>query len=537
MPILCLPSSYSLEESKLRGGYYTPNKIAFFLVNWAIQDPNSHILEPSCGDGQFIDAIVEKFGNKPRITGIELFPMEAKKAKSRGNNKTEIIVTDAFSWFRETSAQQEFDVVVGNPPFIRYQNFPEEHRVHAFSIMKEEGLSPSKLTNAWTPFVVLATRALRTGGRLAMVLPAELLQVSYAAELRNYLVQKYDQLTIVTFRKLLFPAIQQETVLLLGIRGNTSSAKISFVELNGDLDLAKNLKYSTHKTRDLNHKSEKWTQYYLTKSELDLVRAIEKAGEFTKLGEYADVDVGIVTGNNQFFIMTEMDAKQRGLLPKCIPIVGRSNQIPGLLFTEKHYNGLLKENEKCLLLQLGDVERDKLSYKEKIYVSDGEKNSLGYKCKIRFPNWWNVPSVWAPDAFMLRQIHDGPRIVSNKGRATCTDTIHRIRMKQGVSSDSLAVYAFNSATFAFAEIRGRSYGGGVLELEPTEAENLLIPRINKNAPLAEANEMVLSGDLEKALDFIDNLVLRSVGLSKIDITKLRGIWEKMYGRRLARKRL
>src|SRR5262249_21470581 len=70
-----------------------------------------------------------------------------------------------------------FDVIVGNPPFIRYQNFQEEHRKPAFEIMQRAGLSPNRLTNSWVPFVVAASFLLSDKGRLALVIPAELLQV------------------------------------------------------------------------------------------------------------------------------------------------------------------------------------------------------------------------------------------------------------------------------------------------------------------------------------------------------------------------
>ena len=66
-----------------------------------------------------------------------------------------------------------------------------------------------------------------------MVLPAELLQVKYAKELRGYLASKYSSLSVVTFRKLLFPQIQQETILLLGIRQDNAGAEVSLHELDG----------------------------------------------------------------------------------------------------------------------------------------------------------------------------------------------------------------------------------------------------------------------------------------------------------------
>ena len=78
-----------------------------------------------------------------------------------------------------------FDAVVGNPPFVRYQQFPEVQRAAAFSLMAEFGFHPNRLTNAWVPFLALSSLCLGENGRLAMVIPAELLQVTYAAEIRK----------------------------------------------------------------------------------------------------------------------------------------------------------------------------------------------------------------------------------------------------------------------------------------------------------------------------------------------------------------
>ncbi len=44
----------SLDENKLRGGYYTSSAIADWLCAWAIRSPKDRVLEPSCGDGAFL---------------------------------------------------------------------------------------------------------------------------------------------------------------------------------------------------------------------------------------------------------------------------------------------------------------------------------------------------------------------------------------------------------------------------------------------------------------------------------------------------
>lgn len=526
-------------QQKQRGGYYTPDAIATVLADWAIQDANARVLEPSAGDGQLVAAASRRVNDAGRIVAIELYPEEAQKVAIRGGTITEAIAGDFFTWFKNHGEPGSYDVVLGNPPFIRYQHFREDHREVAFRLMQVEGLHPSKLTNAWLPFVAVATRALRTGGRLALVLPAELLQVTYAGELREYLARKYSHLTVVTFKELIFGGILQEIVLLLGIRQDTT-AQMAFVELETLSDLQVSRITNVDEVEvDLNHAREKWTQYYLTPKELDLIRELEDSNVFGRLGQYADVDVGVVTGRNEFFVLAQNEADRLGLLDRCLPLVGRSFQIPGLVLRREEWEALVAANSKCLLLQLGDVPRLSLSPSALSYVETGEQKAYheGYKCRIRLPHWWKVPSDWAPDAFLLRQIYDGPRIVENRVGATSTDTIHRIRTKNGVDPSWLAAASMNSLTWAFAEIRGRSYGGGVLELEPTEAEGLPFPRPGPvDFSVDDLDHLARKSGSESVLNEVDQTSLMSAGLAKHDVSVLRGIWQKLHRRRMSRKR-
>lgn len=524
-------------DVKLRGGYYTPPELANMLAEWAIQSGREQVFEPSCGDGIFLAAAKQRLQAGGRITGVELFPSEADKARERGGPNADVFAGDVFSWFAAHGKLGSFDAVLGNPPFIRYQNFPEEHRQVAFELLRAQGLHPSRLTNAWLPFVVLATCALRVGGRLALVLPAEVLQVGYAAELREYLARNYEELTLVTFRKLVFKDIQQETVLLMGVRAPGATARIVFRELN-DLKGLPTLNGNHDAfTVDLDHAREKWTQYYLSATELALVRELERSPDLTTLGALVEVDVGIVTGRNEFFVVRPSEAKTLGILRWCVPLVGRSAQIPGVRLTRLEWDALVDKDDRCLLVKIPDVDRAQLHSDALAYVELGELNRYdeGYKCRLRLPRWWVVPSYWVPDAFMLRQIYDGPRLVLNASEATCTDTIHRVRARQGVTATSVVATAVNSLTFAFAEIRGRSYGGGVLELEPTEAEALPFPPVGE-LDLPELNELFRKHGLRAVLDEVDRRVLMPAGLGAIDLTILRGIWTKLASRRLERKR-
>ena len=170
------------------------------------------------------------------------------------------------------------------------------------------------------------------------------------------------------------------------------------------------------------------------------------------------------------------------------------------------------------------------------HIREGEAKAIhkGYKCSIRAP-WYAVPSVWIPAGFVFRQIYDFPRVVLNKAKATSTDTIHRLNCK--ANPERVIANTYTYMTAASAEIEGRSYGGGVLELEPTEAERLLVPAAPGEAlPLDECDRLIRVGRLDEALSENSRLVLmREMGLSKIECGMLRDIWIKMRDRRFARR--
>ncbi|HVD16073.1 MAG TPA: class I SAM-dependent methyltransferase, partial [Actinomycetota bacterium] len=208
------PAPPAPSADKLRGGYYTPPAVARFIAAWA-SAAGPRVLEPSCGDGAVLAALAEHLGEaglRRGAVGVELNPGEAAKAARHG---LPVVTADFFAWFGHAH-HGAFDAVVGNPPYIRFGSWSERTRVLAFGLMRAAGLRPSRLVNAWVPFTVAAVLALRPGGRVALVLPAELLQVGYAAPLREFLAERLASLTIVSFRRLVFGGVLQEVVLLLG---------------------------------------------------------------------------------------------------------------------------------------------------------------------------------------------------------------------------------------------------------------------------------------------------------------------------------
>jgi adenine-specific DNA methylase len=514
----------SASADKVRGGYYTPAPVARFLARW-VREAGPRIVEPSCGDGRILRELAALSG---RAHGVELIAGEAAKSREFAPVDAESL----FTWLA-TAEAGGWDGVAGNPPYIRFGNWPSDQRDPALELMRREGLRPSRLTNAWVPFVVAAAVLARDGGRVGLVLPAELLQVGYAAQLRDFLLGRFRQITLVTFERLVFDGVLQEVVLFCGVAG-PGPARIRTVHLT-DADALADADLDTEWAPALLHENEKWTTYFLDPAAIRLLRALKASPAMTRLGSLAGVDVGIVTGRNSFFTFTDEQARDLGLRPHCVPLVSRSAQLSGLVYDSDCRASDLAAGHRTWLLDAPPEPADAALV---AHVRAGEAAGvhLGYKCSIREP-WWITPSLWTPDLFLLRQIHRSPRLTVNAAAATSTDTVHRVRLAPGVDAASLAAVFHNSVTFAFAEIMGRSYGGGILELEPREAEQLPIPPpAYAGGELAcDVDLLLKAGEIDKALDLVDRHVLiDGLGLSGDVVAGCRAAWVSLRNRRTGR---
>jgi adenine-specific DNA methylase len=512
---------------KVRGGYYTPAPVARFLARW-VRDAGPKIVEPACGDGAILRELAALSG---RVQGVELIAEEAAKSRRFAPVDT----ANLFIWLASAEAGG-WDGAAGNPPYIRFGNWAAEQRDPALELMRREGLRPSRLTNAWVPFVVACALLVRDGGRVGLVLPAELLQVGYAAPLREFLLSRFREITLITFQRLVFDGILQEVVLFCGVVG-AGPALMRTVHLTDADSLARLTRadLETEPAPALLHENEKWTKYFLDPDAIRLLRTLKASTAMTRLGAIAGVDVGIVTGRNSFFTLTDAQADELGLLPHCVPLVSRSAQLSGLIYDTDCRAGDVVAGHRSWLL---DAPRDPADPALIAHIAAGEAAGVhrGYKCSIRKP-WWITPSLWMPDLFMLRQIHLAPRLTVNAAAATSTDTVHRVRLAPGVDSAALAAAFHNSVTFAFAEITGRSYGGGILELEPREAEQLPIPApAHADAGLAcDVDLLLKANEIEKALDVVDRHVLvDGLGLPADVVTACRAAWVSLRDRRKRR---
>jgi adenine-specific DNA methylase len=526
-------------KDKLRGGFYTPKPIADFILKWAFNGNTQYeILEPSCGDGVFLKQIKEGGFQYNSILATELDSEEVEKS-NKHYLKSCTIENREFHEFCNSSTKK-FDLVIGNPPFIRYQYFDKEQQHQANIIFNRAKLKYSKLTNSWVSFIVGSSLMLKEEGKIGFVVPAEILQVSFAKTLRQFLAKFYNKINIVSFERLVFPDIQQEVVLLLCEKDSSGTHFIEHVEVKDakglkELDVAKlkNLK------KKVDFKSNKWTFYFLEQKEIDFIERIKADKRLKQLGDLAKVEVGITTGANPFFTVPQSIVQFYKLEDFAKPMVGRSVQVSSAIFTKKDWekNQRLEARSNLLVFP---KKAELTEYSGAInYIANGEALGInkGYKCRIR-DEWQIVPSLWISDALFVRRNNLYPKFLINKVGAYTTDTMHRVRINNGINSKALIASYYNSLSLAFTEICGRSHGGGVLELMPNEVASVVIPYSEKNSELLSEIDQRLrkKQSIYEILEYTNNIILKETfGFSDDDISIADNIWRKLSTRRLNRK--
>lgn len=531
-------------EQKLRGAYYTPLRLANAMVSLFAPEIIQTVLEPSCGDGVFLDSLfsVGLMEQISMIQAIEIESEEANKVAERykETKNVDVICEDFFDFYQRNYKSSQYDLILGNPPYIRYQYLTEEQRKIQSDILTTHGMKANKLINAWVAFVVACVQMLSENGKIAFVLPAEILQVAYAEDLRLYLSNHLQKITLITFEELVFPNIEQEVVIFIGEKGGEEKG-IRIVEMN-NLDNFDKLDLSQNGFQKLKHVKEKWTKYFVSAKEMELINTIKTDNRFTKFSDYGLINVGITTGNNNYFSVTDEVCEMYDLEDVTLPLIGRSSHLHGVYFTSQDWNENRKAGKRARLICFPDTPLDQYPKKHKDYIKLGEESeeNKGYKCSIR-DRWYIVPSVWVPDAFFLRRNNLYPKFVLNRCNAVSTDTTHRIKFNEGVDAELVLISYYNSISFAFTEICGRSYGGGVLEILPGEVGNIMLPKIQSLPPEKKSdiihqidNVIRNNQDVEQALDIGDKAIIDLLDIDSDWCKQCRKIWKKLQHRRLKR---
>jgi adenine-specific DNA-methyltransferase len=534
-----------ISADKLRGGFYSPAKLVLACLDRVAslngERESLHVFEPSAGDGAFVTGLAEHaLANKvERVTAVEINSREAARCRSALDAapfQGIVITGSVLNGARPLLGT--YDVAVGNPPFVRFQFLTEEDRRGALDVAEDNGLTLAGVSNLWIPIILTALTRLRIGGTFAFIVPAECFTGISARIVRTWLVQNVDLLQADLFPPGSFPNVLQEVVVLSGRFNPPTSLRhatpLSVVEHTGT---------KPHSwTHRVDESAPTWTRYLLTPTQLSALQVLTTLPDFHPISEVARLTVSTVTGANEYFSIDDVDLAQLELGPWAIPLLPRIRHALGLVFGTQDHDEL--KNSDCsrwLLHFAAHLPSPEQHQGARSYLRSGETQELHkrYKCRIRDP-WYRVPVVEPGCLLLSKRSHMYPRLVVNAAGVVTTDTIYQGRMITPFANREMDLVAgfHNTATLLTAEIEGRSFGGGVLELVPTEISRVsvpMLPGLGNALPHLDQLARVSGSDSDDLVEATDNLLMGAIPELTLDLLEnLRAARAALLKRRLDR---
>ena len=489
---------HSLPKKKELGAYYTPPELSQVLANWAIQTKDENILEPSFGGCGFFESSIVRLKElnckrpEERLFGVDIdsqaFDILSSKFGKFIDTQSRFILGDFIKLKPTDFKVPLFDVVLGNPPYVSMHNMTTEQRRSCESALANSDFvqhSIGRNASLWAFFLLHSLSFLNEGGKVAWVLPSSLLHADYAKKLLDVHQKHFRRIKVIKLAERFFKAEgAEETSIILIAEGFTKEAHEASGLIIHSVDNLADLVSCIEANEQSNTSEIKDYKLNLISQEAKQIYFQIIDSPFAKpLGYYADVKIGMVTGASNYFIVNQDTIEKHSLPKECLkPVVGRFKSLIGVTHGNKQQKLIQNDGHRAFLVcpteeQMEDLNSPVAKYLSQISQEEIEKN----KTFKKRPHWFapgdGIDGLVA-DAFLSYMIHRGPRIVINKGRFNCTNSIHKVIFhdKKVRANKKLALAISMLSTFSqlSAEIEGRAYSSGVLKLEPTAGKRIAL---------------------------------------------------------------
>uniref|UniRef100_UPI004047412A HsdM family class I SAM-dependent methyltransferase n=1 Tax=Mariniflexile sp. TaxID=1979402 RepID=UPI004047412A len=300
-------------DRKINGAFFTPTYVVDFIINEVSPKPTDKCLDPSCGCGAFLIGLVEYYKKhygksvketiKENIYGSDILNYNVNRSKIIlslfGLLYNEKIEDSDFNIYHQDSLKADwgnkFEVIVGNPPYVKYQDLSDENRKYLIRHWKtiENGTF-----NLYFAFFELGHKLLEMDGRLGYITPNNYFTSLAGLSLRQYFLQNKCLTRVIDFsHKKVFDAQTYTAISFVNKKVNEEILydKIKNEQACDDFLISAN--GSPNQIKNLNVK--KWR--LLKTKEQENIRIIENIG--TPIKQLFNIAVGIATLKDEVFFV------------------------------------------------------------------------------------------------------------------------------------------------------------------------------------------------------------------------------------------
>ena len=604
------------ERHKL-GQFYTPGPIAELICNWAIKNEEDIVLDPGAGSGTFISAAYRrllklKIGDSNKIVSddvhisilsqlaaIDVNPfslqlcamgLAIKNVHASSNNVNAILQnyfdvrgdTKSFSGLNmnlegissnDISEFNRFNVIVGNPPYTRWDEIPEipkkRIRIALRSTLEKYGIKlatiptrSSQLPGIYIFWIIHSAQLLRENGRAGFIISNMWLKSSYGEKFERYLLDNFKVVALIDFPKRVFQVPLMSTLVLLLEKEKEQNLrqknKVKFIRVQNEnqvnisdiLNVIEEPKNTVNlKIREVEQKeleaNLKWSQFF-DEYTVDINWNTDK---FVKLSTFYEVSKGNTkwhierssgTGADSFFFISKETADEYSIPDRFLyPAISSSRDVSGFEFSESDWKEIRNKGKRCLLFHCS-LGKDSIEPEALNYIKWGEteckvseKRGGGKVCSKtaacsgrsslikQYAGWYDLGYIKIPNFISVYQAWRKTRFILIKFNVAIYHGLLAFYEKEGNKLDQLetkALLAYLNSSFAqyYIETHGRKTGAGAIALEVQTALNMPVLDV-KN--IDKESKAVLS-------DLFDELVAKAqkVGGAKdeeqmVEVTK------------------
>lgn len=366
-----LQASYGSRKKEL-GAFYTHHGLTEVICAWAITTNDCQVFEPSFGGCGFLrsarDRLLELGANAPdkQIYGCDIdteaFGHLAKLFEGPVD-LTRFVEGDFLDQGFPDEWLGRFGSVIGNPPYLPYRKIDPTKREFARQTLAGFGLQLDRRASLWAYFVGLSIRYVATKGRMAWVLPSSFLHANYSANLRHYIASAFKNVRAFELqeRQFLLEGTEEKTIVLLaddkiGEPTKGSKADIGLSRCSGVRELRSQIQTWTEGSEVTGSACGTSVFDNLSKAPRDLYGKLVADRRCHKLGDHLSVQIGLVTGDNKFFLRNDDERKEAGLtIASLKPVLPRFIFASGLDFRTVDFEEMIHDGGKGYLVSWDGV--------------------------------------------------------------------------------------------------------------------------------------------------------------------------------------
>ncbi len=450
------------------------------MMTWVTAQAPEHVVDCGSGSGRFALAAA-RIPSVKSVTAVELDPLACLilRANAAANRVRNVTVQNADFTTLELPPSSGKRAFIGNPPYIRHHSMTAEQKRRGLELATELGISWSGLSGLHAQFVTAAARLSSPGDVLCFIMSAEWLDVNYGRGIRQLMLDglRAEEVHLLDAQAAAFSDAASTTVIVCA-RAGGHAKHVRFknaASVRGLLRLGAGGRKIPHADLQL---APSWGRiarnHYQHNREQDAI----------PLGSILRVHRGVVTGANDFFVMTRDRARALGL-EKCVrPVLSAAQEV----LTS---NGTVHDHADSMVMLYPPDDLDERSRRAlRSYVAAGEAEQLhqGYVTLHRTP-WWKPQAMEAPPIVATYMARQAPAFALNPDGLLILNVIHGL-----YPLASLNVQQLSELVATLNEMRetyrgsGRTYQGGLEKFEPREMERLTI-----RLPSAASMSMLCDG--------------------------------------------